>query len=169
MALVSRTTRSGDRSAVIALVSWLCVRYGPRLGEQSVQHTVLRPSGRVSHAPNTLAELRVVASVWMADRISPILGGVPLPQNSGRTATERGPGRPFAKGQSGNPGGRPKGLVRAIREQTQDGEELVSFMLRGLRGEAEGGRLRDRLEAASWLADRGFGKPTQAMEVSGKD
>lgn len=94
--------------------------------------------------------------------------GRQLAESSSKAAVRRGPGRPFLKGQSGNPGGRPKGLVSAIREQTRDGEELVTFMLRVFRGEA-GARLRDRLEAATWLADRGFGKPTQAMELSGKD
>jgi len=76
---------------------------------------------------------------------------------------------PFPKGQSGNPGGRPRGLVRAIRDQTREGDELVAFVMRVFRGEVEGVRLRDRLEAATWLADRGFGKPTQGVELAGKD
>lgn len=82
-------------------------------------------------------------------------------QNSGRTAV-RVPGRPFPKGVSGNPGGRPRGFVHAIREATNDGDELVQFMLSVLRGEVAGTRLRDRVEAATWLADRGFGRPAPA-------
>ena len=89
-------------------------------------------------------------------------------QNSGGTAPAPR-GRPFLKGQSGNPGGRPRGLVRAIRDQTREGDELVAFVMRVFRGEVEGVRLRDRLEAATWLADRGFGKPTQGVELAGKD
>jgi hypothetical protein len=72
------------------------------------------------------------------------------------------------KGQSGNPGGRPKGLVRAIREQPADGEELVAFMLAVFRGENDA-KLRDRIDAATWLSDRAFGRPTQTMEHAGKD
>jgi len=89
-------------------------------------------------------------------------------QNSTETARSA-PGRPFAKGQSGNPGGRPKGLVKAIREQTRDGEQLVAFMLQVFRGEVPGTKLRDQMDAVTWLADRGFGKPVQALEHSGKD
>jgi len=59
-------------------------------------------------------------------------------------------------------------LVRAVREQTRDGEELVAFMLAVFRGENDA-KLRDRIDAATWLADRGFGKPIQAMEHAGKD
>jgi Family of unknown function (DUF5681) len=90
-------------------------------------------------------------------------------QNSTGTARPYVPGRPFAKGQSGNPGGRPKGIVRAIRELTRDGDDLVAFVVRVFRGEVDGVKLRDRLEAATWLADRGFGKPTQGVELAGKD
>jgi hypothetical protein len=42
-------------------------------------------------------------------------------------------------------------------------------MLQVLRGELPGVRLRDRLVAATWLADRGFGKPTVAVDVTGSD
>ena len=89
-------------------------------------------------------------------------GNLSVPQDRAKT------GR-FKKGQSGNPGGRPKGLVSAIREETRDGEELVTFMLRVFRGDVPNARLRDQVDAATWLSDRGFGKPVQALEHSGKD
>lgn len=74
-------------------------------------------------------------------------------------------GRPFLPGNSANPGGRPKGLASLVREQTKDGQELVRFMLGVLRGRKT--PLRLRMEAAAWLADRGFGKALQQMELSG--
>ena len=54
----------------------------------------------------------------------------------------------------------------AIRAQTRDGEELVRFMLEVLRGNLPDARLRDRMAAAEWLADRGFGRPVQAVGVA---
>lgn len=79
----------------------------------------------------------------------------------------------FPPGVSGNPGGRPRGFASFIREHTRDGEELAELVLRIARGERlEGERrrpsLRMRLEAISWLADRGFGRPRQAIEL-GRD
>ena len=68
-------------------------------------------------------------------------------------------GRPFQRGVSGNPGGRPKGFGELIRRETRDGAELVQFMLGVFRGEVKQASLRDRVAAVSWLADRGFGKP----------
>ena len=83
-------------------------------------------------------------------------------ENSAITA----PGRPFPVGLSGNPGGRPKGLASLVRAQTGDGAELVEFMLGVLRGKRKA-PLRLRMEAAAWLADRGFGKAAQP--VTGED
>ena len=109
-------------------------------------------------------------------------------EDSARLAesTERRiPGRPWVAGQTGNPGGRPKGIAKYIREQTKDGEELVDLMLECARGEmrvkrwlAFGGTPAeylcepshgDRLEALRFLIERGLGKSLESVpqEVTG--
>ena len=42
---------------------------------------------------------------------------------------------------------------------TADGSELTDFVLSVFRGE-NGASTKERMDAATWLADRGFGKPT---------
>ena len=66
-------------------------------------------------------------------------------------------GKGFAPGVSGNPGGRPKGLSRRVRELVgEDGGAIAEYMLEVMNDERA--RTADRIEAAKWLADRGFGK-----------
>ncbi len=89
------------------------------------------------------------------------------PQNSRRSA-RKPVGRPFEKGKSGNPGGRPKGFASWIRDETREGAELVEFSLKVLRGKIRAS-LKERQRARDWLADRGWGKAVQAIELSGPD
>jgi hypothetical protein len=69
------------------------------------------------------------------------------------------------------------GLTRYIRETTSEGAELVNFMLAVFRGDMAhlpNARtrplprneidLRDRIAAATWLADRAFGRPGQVLD-----
>lgn len=81
---------------------------------------------------------------------------------------------PFKPGQSGNPGGRPKGkgLALAVRAKAgDDGEHLVSawWELATAKSDAikkkygAAPTVRDRLTALQELADRGFGKAPQTV------
>ena len=50
------------------------------------------------------------------------------------------------------------GFHSYIQERTADGSELTDFVLSVFRdGNASN---KERMDAATWLADRGFGKPT---------
>ena len=77
-------------------------------------------------------------------------------------------GRPFLPGQTGNAGGRPKGLASYIRDTTDGGREMVDLMVAVMRGETVDGKkpkVRDRMDAVSWLADRGFGRAIAQIEA----
>lgn len=96
--------------------------------------------------------------------------GEPAEKPSGNTRGNIGNLIPWKPGQSGNPAGRPKDSDRIaayIREHTNGGREIADFMMGVMRGtEDESWRMKgqDRIKAAEWLADRGFGK---CKEVSG--
>ena len=54
--------------------------------------------------------------------------------------------------------GRPASFRTYIRDNTAEGSELTDFVLSVFRGE-NGASIKNAI-AATWLADRGFGKPT---------
>ena len=73
-------------------------------------------------------------------------------------------GKGFTPGVSGNPGGRPKGLSRRVRELVgEDGGAIAEYMLSVM--EDDRARTADRIEAGKWLADRGFGKATLVVSA----
>lgn len=78
---------------------------------------------------------------------------------------ERVDGGKFAKGISGNPGGRPKAkdFIAQIRCRTKQGAKLVDFALEVL--DDRKAKTSDRLEALAWLADRGWGKAVQQTDM----
>jgi hypothetical protein len=88
------------------------------------------------------------------------------PQNRGKQDVRTASGR-FPKGVSGNPGGRAPGLGTYIRTRTQDGHAIADFMLAVMTD--TGRRIDQRMEAATWLADRGFGKPAQMLATAGDE
>jgi hypothetical protein len=75
-------------------------------------------------------------------------------------------GRPFAKGQTGNPGGRTKAhreLARYIREKTMDGRSLADYCI----GLVENPKTEPRVGmlAVEWLGDRGIGKSVLPIDL----
>lgn len=74
-------------------------------------------------------------------------------------------GRPFPKGVSGNPGGRPKRtedevqLIEACRAQTPEALEVVASLMR------ESANDRVRLAAAQFIIERGWGKAPERIEL----
>jgi hypothetical protein len=106
-----------------------------------------------------------------------------------RSPKRKSPGRlenlvpyQFRPGESGNPGGRPKGLMAFVRERvgdngerlvvaleaiaygTADDQKAVFGLTRGLRVSP-----RDRLTAIAELFDRGWGRPAQTIDLQPKE
>ena len=73
----------------------------------------------------------------------------------------------WTKGQSGNPGGRPRevGELRVVaRQRTHEALDTLAEIMGDPKAPAAA-----RVSAACAILDRGFGRPTQTTELSGAD
>jgi hypothetical protein len=73
------------------------------------------------------------------------------------------PGRKFQRGQSGNPGGRPKAIVEvaaAARERTLEAIETLTSIMRSPKATPAA-----RVSAATALLDRGWGRAPQTIDL----
>ena len=71
----------------------------------------------------------------------------------------------WKKGQSGNPGGRPKELKEIVKLARSYGPEAIKRLAYWVRSK----NARASVAAAQALLDRGYGKPSQPIEASGPD
>jgi hypothetical protein len=90
--------------------------------------------------------------------------------------SKRPRGRPFAPGQSGNAGGRPKrpmtlearrvvaDVKEAARERTQAAIDTLTSIMQDPKAPPAA-----RVSAAQAILDRGHGRPSQAVEMTGRD
>lgn len=77
-------------------------------------------------------------------------------------------GVPFKKGQSGNPGGRPKGVAARARDLVgNDPTRLLEVLLAVAEDETE--KASDRVRATQELLDRGWGKSPSYAPVEEGD
>ena len=72
---------------------------------------------------------------------------------------------PFEKGKSGNPGGRPKEAAEVRAAARLQGIAAIDKLTELMND----GDKRIAVTAAQAILDRGFGKPSQSMTLSGED
>lgn len=83
-------------------------------------------------------------------------------------APKRVIGRPFKPGQSGNPGGKAKGVASYAREKSgKDGRKLINLLVKIASDASE--KTGDRIRAAELVLERGWGKAPAFAPIEGEN
>ena len=82
----------------------------------------------------------------------------------GAAISKKTVGRPFVKGQSGNPNGRPK-MPKDLKEAFKAASPKALEILKKILADPEA-KDSDRLRAAEIILDRAYGKPAQAVDIT---
>lgn len=88
-----------------------------------------------------------------------------MSENTQKDMKRRAPKTAWKKGQSGNPGGRPR-IVAEVREYAQQRSKEAIDKLWDLATDVEQPGAT-RVSALKEILDRGLGRPVQATEISG--
>lgn len=88
-----------------------------------------------------------------------------MPDNRPKQGSRKSSRTSWKPGQSGNPGGRPK-VSAEVRELAREhGPKAIQRLVALMNSKNESVAVR----ASEAILDRGYGRPTQAMELAGKD
>ena len=91
-----------------------------------------------------------------------------MAENSANSAPKAQRGRPFKKGESGNPGGRPKGVVTRVKALVgEDGRRALRVLWKIAKDTSA--KPSERIAAAEALLNRGFGKASSPIELAGAE
>ena len=71
----------------------------------------------------------------------------------------------FKKGQSGNPGGRPKEVAEVRKLAMEHGSAAIERLVELMASENE----RTAVAACEAILNRGYGRPAQSLTVAGDD
>ena len=113
---------------------------------------------------------KAVAKKKAPTKKAPKKAATKLPVNQENIAKRNANLKPFQKGQSGNPNGRPKKLpqldvlLAEVLGEEKDGFTAAQAILMKVRQKAIGGDMR----AAEIILDRAYGKAKQSVEVTEK-
>ena len=74
----------------------------------------------------------------------------------------------YRPGLSGNPNGRAVDLIGHMVRTTGTAQKCYDLLVQVVEGKVRGAQVRDRINAARYLVDRGYGQPPRTLQIEGQ-